>query len=83
MPSKTRATAFSRFLIVVALMAALFSGVRYALEETPWGRDLHEELQQAAPADAAPADAAPVEAAPAADPPADEAPAPSGAPDPQ
>lgn len=50
MPSKTRATGFTRFLIVVAVMAALFFGVRYALEETPWGRELHEDLQEAAPA---------------------------------
>lgn len=50
MPSKTRATGFSRFLIVLAVMAALFFGVRYALEETPWGQALHEDLQEAAPA---------------------------------
>ena len=49
MPSKARATAFSRFLIVLAVMAALFFGARYALEETAWGRQLHTELQEAAP----------------------------------
>lgn len=70
MPSKTRATAFSRFLLVVALMAALFLGVRYALEETPWGRDLHEELQRAAPAEAAPAGDPPADPGPGGPPPA-------------
>ena len=50
MPSKTRATPFTRFLLVIALMAALFFGARYALEETAWGRELHEELQEVAPA---------------------------------
>ena len=57
MPSKTRATPFSRFLIVLAVMAALFFGARYALEETPWGRRLHADLQEAAPGEA-PADEA-------------------------
>ena len=65
MPSKTRATPFTRFLIVVALMAALFFGARYALEETAWGRQLHEELQEVAPVDG---EAPPESEAPVGDP---------------
>lgn len=42
---KTAPTAFSRFLIVVILMAAIFFGVKYFLTQTDSGKELHQDLQ--------------------------------------
>ncbi len=49
MATRTRITGFTRFLLVLALMAALFFGVQYALTNTEWGRDLHLKVQEAVP----------------------------------
>lgn len=49
MAVRTQATAFTRFLFVIAFMAALFFFVQYALTNTEWGKQLHQDIQEAAP----------------------------------
>ncbi len=49
MASKARPTAFSRILIVILLMVAIFFGVQYALTNTEWGKELHTEIQEQTP----------------------------------
>lgn len=51
MATRTRPTGLSRFLFVLIVMAALFFGVQYAITSTDWGRDLHQRVIDAAPAD--------------------------------
>ena len=51
MATRTRTTGFTRILLMLALMAALYFGVHYALSNTSWGQQLHEGIQQAVPAD--------------------------------
>lgn len=48
MARRTRATAFTRFLLLLAFMAALFFGVQYVLTATEWGRTTQQELLEAA-----------------------------------
>lgn len=45
---RTQATGFTRFLIMLAVMAALFFGVQYVLSSTEWGQELHQDLQESA-----------------------------------
>ena len=48
MALKTRATGFTRFLLLLLLMAAIFFGTRYALESTAWGKKVQNDLIEAA-----------------------------------
>jgi len=49
MAGRTRVTGFTRFLMVILLMAAIYFGVQYALTQTEWGKSLHQDLQEAVP----------------------------------
>lgn len=47
MPPKTRVTGFTRILLVLLLMAAVFFGVQAFLSQTELGQQTHQELLEA------------------------------------